>query len=110
MSVIKTSSDLLRAAALQTQIVTVKDVTVQIRELSVAARDAFHAAMKSGGNTAAVISVLKHGVLNGNGEPLLSDEDATQLSESSPGVAEGLAQKILELSGLWEDDAGEDKS
>lgn len=109
MATIKTSSDLFAAAALRTELVTVEGATVQIRELSLTARDAFMAAVKAEGQAAAVVSVLKHGVLNGDGAPLLTDEDAAQLAEGSPRVAEGLTREILDLSGLGEDE-GEDES
>lgn len=103
MSTIKTSSDLFAAAALRTEVVEVEGVGVQIRELSLAARDEFRDRLAESGNTAAVISLLKHGVLNGDGAPLLTDEDAAKLSDTSPRIAEALTREILSLSGLGED-------
>lgn len=106
MAMISTPSDLIAAAFLRTEIVSVGDNDVQIQELSLNARDAFQDAVKTGKQSAIVISVLRHGVLDGSGKPLLTDDDAAQLAGTSPRMAEELTRKILDLSGLGDDDEG----
>lgn len=106
MSLIIDAAGLLAAAALKTMTVPVRGAKVTIRELSLAGREAFLAGHREG-PTAAALAVLMHGVINPDTKaPLLSEEQAKALADSSADFVQELAAAILKVSGLAEGDAG----
>lgn len=106
MNLIIDAAGLLAAAALKTATVTVRGAELTIRELSIAGREAFLAGHQAG-PAAAAVAVLLHGVINPDTKaPLLSEEQAKALADSSADFVQELASAILKVSGLAEGDAG----
>lgn len=106
MSLIIDAAGLLAAAAVKTTTVTVRGATLTIRELSIAGRDAFLAAHEHGSAKAALAVVL-HGVVCPESKaPLLTQEQAEALADSSADFIQVVAKAILKVSGLAEGDAG----
>lgn len=104
--IITDAAGLLAAAALKTTAVTIRGATLTIRELSIAGREAFLAGHQSS-PAAAALAVLLHGVINPDTKaPLLTQEQAEALADSSADFVQELAGAILKVSGLAEDDAG----
>lgn len=106
MSLIIDAAGLLAAAALKTATVTVRGATLTIRELSIVGREAFLAGHQTS-PAAAAVAVLLHGVISPDTKaPLLSEEQAKALADSSADFVQELASAILKVSGLAEGDAG----
>lgn len=106
MSLIIDAAGLLAAAALKTATVTVRGAELTIRELSIAGREAFLAGHRTG-PTAAAVAVLLHGVINpATKAPLLTEDQAKELADSSADFVQELAAAIMKVSGLAEGDAG----
>lgn len=104
--IITDAAGLLAAAALKTATVTVRGAKVTIRELSLAGREAFLAGHREG-SSAAAVAVLLHGVICPDTKcPLLSEDQAKALADSSADFVQELAGAILKASGLAEDESG----
>lgn len=106
MSLITSAAGLLAAAALKTAEVTIGGVTVLVRELSVAARDEFLRA-HADSNCAGTACILRHAVVNADGEALLDEAAAAALVASSGVFVQELVKAVLELSGLGESKASD---
>ena len=96
---IKTAAELLQVAALRTRTITVRDVQVRIRELSVRARQEFIDTAKGGAAQAGAWLVEKC-VIDDTGMPIFTSEDSKALAEASPEVVDSIAGAVLEISGL----------
>lgn len=106
MSLITDAAGLLAAAALKTSTVVIRGAELTIRELSIVGREAFLAGHQISPSQAA-IAVLLHGVVCPNTKtPLLTEEQAKALADSSADFVQELAGAILKISGLAEGDAG----
>jgi hypothetical protein len=105
MDTITNLEQLLAASAPRVTDVTVGTATVRVRELSVAGRDEFLDAAKEG-NAAAAVTIVRLCVVDLSGRPLMTQEDAEKLADQSGKFVQTLAERILKMSGLSEDDAG----
>lgn len=103
---VTTAAALIAAAARKSQTIPVRGVSLCIVELSLAGRDAFLAALPKG-QAATAAAVLLHGVVNPEtGAPLLTEEEAAQLQQSSAGFVQDAVSAILKLSGMTPEDEG----
>lgn len=109
MSSVTSAAQLLAAAAPRIEEATVGSATVRIRELTVAGRDEFLAAAKQG-NAAAALTVVRLCVVGSDGAPMLSQEDAEVLAGQSGKFVQTLAERILKMSGLSDDEGNGDAS
>lgn len=108
MSLVTDAASLLAAAALKTSTVTIRGASLLVRELSLAGREAFMDGHKTSAAKAA-IAVLLHGVINPETKaPLLTEEQAEALAESSAEFVQELAGAILKVSGLSDNDTGKE--
>lgn len=98
---IKTAAELLQVAALRTRTVTVRDAEVRIRELSVRARQEFIETVRTG-TAQAGAWLVQMCVIDDQGQPLFSADDARALADASPEVMDAIAGAVLEISGLKE--------
>lgn len=106
MSLITDAAGLLAAAALKTATVTVRGAELTIRELSIVGREAFLEGHRVSPSQAA-IAVLLHGVVCPNTKaPLLTEDQAKALVDSSADFVQELAGAILKVSGLAEGGEG----
>jgi hypothetical protein len=109
MDTITNLEQLLAASAPLIMEVTVGAATVRVRELSVAGRDEFLAASKEG-NAAAAVTIVRLCVVDLSGRPLMTQEDAEKLAGQSGKFVQTLAEQILKMSGLSDDEGNGDAS
>lgn len=100
------AAELIAAAAVKTKPVIIRGAELLIRELSVAGRDAFLAAVRESPAKAAV-AVILYGVIHSETkQPLLTEQEAAELEHGSAEFVQELAQEILAHSGLAGDKEG----
>jgi hypothetical protein len=97
--VIKNAAELLKAGALRTEVVTVRDVQVKVRELSVAQRKRFAEASKVDpmGSSPLLVAMC---ALDEAGNPLFTESQVGELAELSPELVDSLAKAVIKVSGL----------
>lgn len=95
-------ASLFAAAALRTKVVSIRGADVRIRELSVAARDEFLTAHNES-RSAGVAVMLRHAIVDEQGNPLMSQDQAVELVGKSSAFVEPLVKEIVEFSGLGEE-------
>jgi hypothetical protein len=103
MTIVSNLNELLGVAAPRTEVVELNGAKLQIRELTVAGRDEFLAAIKTGSNAAAA-TVVRLGLVGPDGRQLLDVGSAEQLADQSGKFVQKLAERILKLSGLDDDE------
>lgn len=105
---IKNAAELLKAGALRTEVVTVRDVQVKVRELSVAQRKRFAEASKVDplGSSALLVAMC---ALDEAGNPLFTESQVGELAELSPELVDSIAKAVIKVSGLEsKEEAGND--
>jgi hypothetical protein len=100
---------LLAASAPRIEAVTVGAAKVRVRELSVAGRDEFLAASKEG-NAHAAVTIVRLCVVGPDGRPMLTQEDAEAMADQSGRFVQTLAELILKMSGLSDDEGNGEAS
>lgn len=96
---IKTGAELLAAGALRTAVVEVCGITVRIQEVSVAQRRRM-AEVSASDPKAVGVLLTEMCTLAPEGGPLLTPEEAAQLSELRPDLVDGIGAEVLRLSGV----------
>lgn len=104
MGAVRSIGELIAAGALRRKTVTVRGVSLCIRELSVDGRRRFteSASTASWGSVLAELCVVDPDT----GLPIIGSEDAAKLLELSPELVDGIAREVLELCGMGKKDDG----
>jgi hypothetical protein len=89
-------------AAPRTDTVQIRGCKVHIRELSDRQREEVSKANKDGPEEC-MAAILSFGVVNAEGEPLMSREQARDYGNGSPEVIKKIGDAIMKLSGLDEE-------
>jgi hypothetical protein len=89
---------LARAADVRTDEVTVDGITVRVREPSTAAHQRYSTLWVRGEDEAALAHLFRHCVINAEGVPCLTDDQALQLARASSTLAQPIFMKIVGMA------------
>lgn len=103
MADISSVAQLMARAALKRDTVELDDDVLHVRELSVGQRATFYEAVKEKATDAPVL-LVRMGAIKPDGAPLLSADEAQILLEAAPAVVDAIADKVMKLSGLGDDE------
>ena len=105
---IKSAAEFLKAGSLRTEVVTVRDVQVKVREMSVSERKRFVDATKADPLISSALIVAMCAV-GEDGTPLFGESAIDQITQLAPELIDTLAKAVMKVSGIEiKEEAGND--